>query len=76
MGKGGTKKVVKKPKKIRKGRKHESIKPNKIYEVNGDQLVKKRKACPRCGDGTWLSNHKNRAYCGRGGYTIFEKREA
>ncbi len=67
------KKSVKKGKKIRKGRKHESVKSHKMYEVKGSELVRKRKPCPRCGEGTWLSNHKNRAYCGRCNYTLFEK---
>ncbi|MFH1978147.1 MAG: 30S ribosomal protein S27ae, partial [Candidatus Aenigmatarchaeota archaeon] len=74
MGKK-TKKVVKKPKKIRKGRKHETVKSQKIYEIKDNQVIRKKKACPRCGDGTWLAEHKSRAYCGRCGYTIFEKAE-
>jgi len=75
MGKGGAKKVKKKPKKIRKGRKHETVKPHTLYEIKGTEAVRKKKACPRCGNGTWLAFHKNRAYCGRCGYTVFEKTE-
>jgi len=73
MGKGGAKKVKKRPKVQRKGRKHETVKPNTMYEIKDNQAVRKRKSCPRCGDGTWLSEHKNRSYCGRCGYTVFEK---
>lgn len=74
----GTKKktVKKKGKKIRKGRKHESLKVSKFYALEGNKLVRKKKSCPRCGAGTWLAEHKGRSYCGRCGYTIFEGKVA
>ena len=68
------KKVEKKGKKVRTGRKHESVKTHAFYEIKGSELSRKRKHCPRCGEGTWLANHKSRAYCGRCGYTLFEKK--
>jgi len=68
------KKAVRKGKKQRKGRKHESLKPNKFYEIEGSSVKRKRRSCPRCGDGTWLSHHKNRAYCGKCEYTEIEKK--
>lgn len=74
MAKTGSKKVKKRPKVVRKGRKHETVKQSSIYTVKGNELTKK-KSCPRCGDGTTLAQHSNRAYCGRCGYTIFEKRD-
>jgi small subunit ribosomal protein S27Ae len=66
------KKAVKKGKKIRKGRKHKSDLQYKFYEVKGSELVRKKKPCPRCGPGNWLSEHHNRVYCGRCSYTEFK----
>jgi small subunit ribosomal protein S27Ae len=66
------KKADKKGKKIRKGRKHESIKTWKKYEVKGEAAQAKNSFCPRCGPGTFLSMHKNRQYCGKCGYTNFK----
>lgn len=60
-------------KKERTGRKHESLKVWEYYEVKEGGLVRKRKHCPRCGPGTSLSEHKDRTYCGRCGYTQFQK---
>jgi len=63
------KKTRKKGKIVRKGRKHESIKTNKYYEIKGESLKRNREFCPRCGPGLWLSKHKERLYCGKCGYT-------
>jgi len=68
------KKVAKRGKKVRTGRKHENVPQKSIYDVKGEGLFRKKKHCPRCGPGTWLADHKTRLYCGRCGYTIFEKR--
>ncbi len=59
-------------KRVRTGRKHESKSPKDFYEVQGNEIIRKRKSCPRCGEGIWLAKHKNRLCCGRCGYTIFE----
>ena len=69
------KKVERKGKKERTGRKHEKVDTSKFYEAKDSSLVRKKKACPRCGPGTWLAGHKGRLYCGRCQYTIFEKKE-
>ncbi len=68
------KKTRKRGKRIRKGRKHESVKIHKHYEIKGDSLVRNRDFCPRCGPGVWLSKHAGRSYCGKCGYTSFEGR--
>jgi small subunit ribosomal protein S27Ae len=39
------------------------------YEVKGEELTRKNKVCPKCGPGTFMAPHKNRAACGRCGYT-------
>ncbi len=66
------KKVVRKGKRIRKGRKHVSVKVYKFYDLSKG-IQRKKKPCPRCGPGTFLADHKNRIYCGRCGYTEFLK---
>jgi small subunit ribosomal protein S27Ae len=68
------KKVRTKEKKKRTGRKHESLKVWNYYEVKDGVLERKRKHCPRCGPGTFLSEHKDRLYCGRCGYAQTEKK--
>ncbi|MBN2330448.1 MAG: 30S ribosomal protein S27ae [Candidatus Aenigmarchaeota archaeon] len=68
------KKVKTKEKSKRTGRKHESLKIWEYYEVKDGSLSRKRKNCPRCGSGTFLAAHKERMYCGRCGYTEFEKK--
>lgn len=65
------KKTKKKGKKERKGRKHESVKIWQKYDTKGSEVSRKNKFCPRCGSGVWLSNQKNRSYCGKCGYTSF-----
>lgn len=67
------KEAKRKEKKQRTGRKHESLKIWEYYVVKEGGVVRKRKHCPRCGPGTSLSEHKDRFYCGRCGYTQFQK---
>ncbi|RLJ07309.1 MAG: 30S ribosomal protein S27ae [Candidatus Aenigmatarchaeota archaeon] len=67
------KKIRRRGKRVRKGRKHESIKIHKLFKLEGEKLVRLRKPCPRCGPGVYLAEHKGRLYCGRCGYTEFEK---
>jgi len=69
------KKTRKKGKRVRKGRKHESISVKKYYEVKGESLNRNRDFCPRCGPGVWLSKHKERLYCGKCGYTSFGRKQ-
>lgn len=70
------KKVHKREKRQRTGRKHESKKTWEMYQVSGPELKRKKPFCPRCGPGSFLSEHKNRKYCGKCGYTEIEKRHA
>lgn len=68
------KKVRKREKRQRTGRKHESKKAWKMYEISGSEVKRRRGFCPRCGSGSFLSEHKNRKYCGKCGYTEIQKR--
>ena len=45
----------------------------KMYEVKDGKIVKKNQTCPRCGDGVFLANHKDRMSCGKCGYTEYKK---
>jgi len=54
-------------------KKKKSVKKGDFYEVQGDKVQRKKKNCPKCGDGVFLAEHKNRSSCGRCGYTEFKK---
>jgi len=41
------------------------------YEISGDTVTRKKKSCPRCGQGVFLAEHKDRLACGKCGYTEF-----
>ena len=49
-----------------------SAKKYKHYIVEGDS-IKRSRACPRCGAGIFLANHKDRLFCGKCRYTEFVK---
>jgi small subunit ribosomal protein S27Ae len=55
-------------KKPRSKSKHRNVQRWKKYEM-GDKLVRNGKFCPRCGEGYYLAEHKNRLTCGRCGYS-------
>ncbi len=42
----------------------------KKYKIEGGKL-KRSKACPKCGPGYFLAEHKNRVTCGHCGYCEF-----
>lgn len=39
------------------------------YEVKGGKIVRKKQTCPKCGEGVFLAEHKDRFHCGKCGYT-------
>lgn len=43
------------------------------YAVSGGSLSHKKKACPKCGSGTFMAEHQNRFTCGKCMYTEFKK---
>jgi small subunit ribosomal protein S27Ae len=42
---------------------------SKFFEVTDGKLSRTHKACPKCGAGVFLAQHKDRNHCGRCGYT-------
>merc|ERR1712066_1229242 len=60
-------------KKIKHKRTKVKLATLKLYKVDDvGKLERKRKECPQemCGAGIFLSNHKDRQYCGKCGLTI------
>ncbi len=47
-------------------------KPHDLYEIDGDVVKRKRQSCPKCGEGYFLAEHKDRISCGKCGYTEFK----
>jgi len=43
------------------------------YKVEGDKLQRKNRSCPRCGDGVFMAEHKDRLSCGACVYTEWKK---
>ncbi len=46
----------------------------KYYTLEGDKVKRERRWCPRCGEGTFMAEHKDRFTCGNCGYTEFKKK--
>ncbi len=44
-----------------------------LYEIDGDEITRTRKSCPKCGDGVFMAEHPNRTACGQCGYTEFQE---
>lgn len=45
----------------------------KLYDTKGAKLQRKNRTCPRCGEGIFLAEHKNRLSCGSCGYTVWKE---
>ena len=43
-----------------------------VFKVEGGKIVRQRKNCPKCGEGVFLADHKDRLSCGKCGYTEFK----
>jgi len=72
-GKKRKKKVYTTPKKIKHKRTKVKMATLKYYKVDDTgKIERKRKECPAdiCGPGIFMSNHKDRQYCGKCGLTI------
>ncbi|MFQ6137347.1 MAG: 30S ribosomal protein S27ae [Candidatus Hydrothermarchaeales archaeon] len=44
-----------------------------LYEVKDDKIKRKNQPCPRCGEGVFMAEHKDRYACGSCGYTIWKE---
>ena len=62
-------------KKVDKGKGGKTSKKWTAYDVTGAHSVKKRKTCPKCGEGVFMAKHKDRESCGKCGYTEFQKKQ-
>jgi len=40
----------------------------KLYEIQGDKLVRKNSFSPKAGAGVFMAEHKDRRTCGKTGY--------
>lgn len=49
------------------------MKGREIFKVDGDKISRLRRHCPKCGDGYFLADHKDRLSCGKCGYTEYKK---
>ena len=48
------------------------MKKREIFKIEGDKISRLRRHCPKCGDGIFLAEHKDRLSCGNCGYTEFK----
>merc|ERR1712134_172621 len=72
-GRKRKKKVYTTPKKIKHKRVKVKLATLKYYNVtDAGKVERKRKECPSdlCGPGIFMSNHKDRQYCGKCGLTV------
>merc|ERR1712061_38826 len=72
-GRKRKKKVYTTPKKIKHKRTKVKLATLKYYKVDDTgKIERKRKECPHeaCGAGIFMSNHKDRHYCGKCGLTM------
>ncbi|VWU49221.1 ubiquitin-40S ribosomal protein S27a, putative [Hepatocystis sp. ex Piliocolobus tephrosceles] len=73
-GKKKKKKVYKKPKKEKHKKKKVKLVVLKFYKVGDDgKVVRLKKQCHNCPEGTLMASHYNRDYCGRCHLTIMKK---
>jgi small subunit ribosomal protein S27Ae len=61
------------PKKPPSKSKHKNVQRWKKYIVEGERIERKGRFCPRCGEGYYLAEHKNRMTCGKCGYGEIKK---
>ena len=55
----------------KKDKKHVNVKPVKINTLYDGGKARNR-SCPKCGQGVFMANHKNRWSCGKCSYTEFK----
>ncbi len=57
-----------------KAAKKKGASAHKFYTISGNKVERKNKSCPKCGQGVFLAEHKDRVTCGQCHYTEFKKR--
>lgn len=55
------------------GRKGSSPKVYEYYKIEGDKCTVTKKICSRCGNGVFMSKHKDRQTCGKCSLTEFNQ---
>jgi len=48
------------------------MKKRELFKIEGNKIVRLRRHCPKCGEGSFLAEHKDRFSCGTCGYTEFK----
>ncbi|MDP6155271.1 MAG: 30S ribosomal protein S27ae [Candidatus Thermoplasmatota archaeon] len=51
-----------------------NVKVPTLYEVKGNKVVRKKESCPKCGEGIFLAEHRDRKTCGKCSYMVFKKK--
>jgi len=51
------------------------MKGREVFKVDDGKIKRQRRHCPKCGDGVFLAEHKNRVSCGKCGYTEFKTKK-
>jgi small subunit ribosomal protein S27Ae len=46
---------------------------HEYFDVKDGRVEVKKDYCPKCGEGVFLAEHKDRRSCGKCGYTEFKK---
>ncbi len=47
----------------------------KYFKVEDGKVVRLKKTCPKCGEGVYMAEHKDRWVCGRCGYTEWKEKK-
>ena len=48
------------------------MKGREIFKIEDNKITRLRRHCPKCGEGVFLAEHKDRLSCGKCGYTEFK----
>ena len=46
---------------------------SELWTIEGKQVVRTHKHCPKCGPGIYMAEHYDRVHCGKCGYTMFKR---
>jgi small subunit ribosomal protein S27Ae len=52
-------------------KKRVQVRLHTFFEVKGNEMLRKRRDCPRCGKGVYMGLHSDRSTCGKCGFTEF-----